>query len=258
MPITLFLGFLIWYATILLSYQKGCFFMEQLTILIRVTGFLALTGSFLYAVGDVLLLASKVNLDDYPKLKPFIKLLSDAEKMIVISPNRMIWGALLGVFATPLVIAGYWQVYHGLTGADPSLVLIDILLFGCASVIGAFVHGAFYYLGEYVHALNKVDEQSQNIIADMIARHRKVLIISYAPVMLMVVIASILFSVLVATQKTAFPLWMVAVNPLTLIIVWLTIKRILPKFVRDWTEGAGFNIAFFVFFVCSTYTLWNV
>ena len=217
-----------------------------------------MTGSFLYAVGDVLLLASTVNLDEYPKLKSFVKLLSDAEKMVVLTPNRMMWGALLGVFATPLVLAGYWQMYRGLSGANASLVLTTVLLFVCASVIGAFVHGTFYYLGEYVLALNKVDEQSQTVIADMITRHRKALIISYAPVMIMVVIASILFSVLVATQKTAFPVWMAAVNPLTLIIAWLLLKRVLPQFVRDWTEGAGFNIAFLVFFAFTTGILWNV
>lgn len=229
-----------------------------MTYLFPVLGFLAMTGSLLYAVGDVLLLASKANLDDYPKLKPFAKLLDDAGKMIVLSPNRMMWGALLGVFATPLVLAGYWLVYQGLTGANASLVFLTVLLFGCASVLGTFVHGTFYYLGEYVLALNKVDEQSQNVIADMLTRHRKVLIISYAPVMIMVVIASILFSVLVATQKTAFPIWMAAANPLILIIAWLLLKRILPQFIRDWTEGAGFNIAFLVFFACITFSLWKV
>jgi hypothetical protein len=231
--------------------------MMEFTSLLRLTGLIAMTGSLLYIVGDVLLLASKVNLDDYPKLKPFTKLLSDAEKMVVLSPYRMTWGALLGVFATPLVMAGYWQIYNGLSGADASLVLITVLLFGCASVIGTFVHGSFYYLGEYVLALNKVDEQSQSTIADMIARHRKVLIITYAPVIIMVVIASVLFSVLVATQKTAFPVWVAAVNPVTLTIAWLLLKRILPQFVRDWTEGAGFNIAFLLFFACTTFFLWN-
>lgn len=232
--------------------------MEELTLLLRITGLMALAGSFSYAVGDVLLLASKVNIDAYPKLKPFAKLLDDAEKMVVLSPNRMMLGALLGVFATPLVLAGYWQIFHGLTGANAALVLTIILLFVCASVIGTFVHGTFYYLGEYVLALNKVDEQSQNVIVDMITRHRKVLIISYGPVMIMVVIASILFSILVATQRTAFPVWMTAVTPLTLIIAWLLLKRILPQFIRDWTEGAGFNIAFLAFFACTTFTLWKV
>ena len=227
------------------------------TTALRITGLLALLGTFLFAIGDVLLLAGKASLDDYPKLRPFAKLLSDAEKMIVLSPDRMIWGALLGVFAAPLVVTGYWQVYQGLSGANASLVLATISLFGSATVMGAFVHGTFYYMGEYIHALNTVEEKSQPIIVGMIERHKKVLIIAYAPVLIIIIIASVLFSVLVASGKTSFPVWMAAVNPLTMTIVWLVGKRILPQFVRDWTEGAGFNIAYMAFFACTTITLWN-
>jgi hypothetical protein len=112
-------------------------------------------------------------------------------------------------------------------------------------------------MGEYVQALNKVEDGSQSVIAEMIGRHRKVLIITYAPVMILIVVASILFSILVISGKTAFPLWMAAINPVTLTIAWLLLKRVLPQFVRDWTEGAGFNIAFLAFFACTTITLWN-
>jgi hypothetical protein len=231
--------------------------MEQLLTSLRITGLLALLGALLYAIGDVLLLAGKASLDQYPKLKPFAKLLSDAEKMVVLPPHRMIWGALLGVFATPLILAGFWQVYQGLNGANQSLTLLTVLLLTVASVIGAFVHGTFYYMGEYVQALNKVEDGSQAVIADMIARHRKVLIITYAPVLILILIASILFSVLVASGRTAFPVWMAAVNPVTMTLVWLGLKRLLPQIVRDWTEGAGFNIAFLAFFACTTITLWN-
>ena len=231
--------------------------MENFLTPLRITGLLSLAGAFLYAIGDVLLLAGKVSLDDYPKLKPFAKLLSDAEKMVVLSPNRMILGALLGVFATPLVLAGFWQVYQGLGGANESLTLATGLLFATASVVGAFVHGTFYFMGEYIQALNKVEDGSQPVIADMIARHRKVLIITYAPVILLILIASALFSILVASGKTAFPVWMAAINPVTMTIAWLAIKRIFPQFIRDWTEGAGFNIAYLAFFACTTITLWN-
>lgn len=231
--------------------------MEQLLTSLRITGLLALFGALLYAVGDVLLLASKASLDQYPKLKPFAKLLSDAERMVVLPPNRMIWGALIGVFATPLILAGFWQVYQGLSGANPSLTLITGLLFAIASVIGAFVHGTFYYMGEYIQALNKVEDGSQPVIAEMIGRHRKVLIITYAPVLIFILIASILFSILVASGRTAFPVWMAAINPVTMTVTWLIVKRLLPQFVRDWTEGAGFNIAFLAFFACTTITLWN-
>lgn len=227
------------------------------TTILRTTGLIALLGALLYAIGDVLLLASKVSLDDYPKLKPFAKLLSDAERMVVLTPNRMIWGALLGVFATPLVLLGIWQVYQGLGATKDWAVLATVGLFGTASIIGAFVHGTFYYMGEYIHALNNVEETSQSVITAMIERHKKVLIISYAPVMIFILIASILFSILVASGKTLFPVWIAAINPVTMTIAWLIIKRILPQFVRDWTEGAGFNIAYLAFFFCTTITLWN-
>ena len=144
-----------------------------------------------------------------------------------------------------------------MNGADESLTLLTGLLFAVALVIGAFVHGTFYYMGEYVQALNKVEDSSQPVIAGMIERHRKVLIMTYAPVVLFILIASILFSVLVASGRTAFPVWMAAINPVTMTIAWLLVKRSLPQFVRDWTEGAGFNIAFLVFFACTTATLWN-
>ena len=229
--------------------------MEPTTL--NTLGLLALLGAILYAVGDVLLLASKVNLDDYPKLKPFAKLLSDSEKMVVLSPNRMMWGALIGVFSTPLILMGFWQVYQGLGGANASLGLATFGLFGTASIIGAFVHGSFFYMGEYVHALNNVKEDSQDVIAKMIERHRRVLIITYAPLLLFIVIASGMFSILVASGKTSFPTWMAAVNPVTMTIAWMLVKRILPQFVRDWTEGAGFNIAYIIFFTCTTITLWK-
>src|SRR5215217_4880926 len=103
--------------------------MDQIFLPLRITGLLALLGALLYAIGDVLLLASKVSLENYPRLKPFAKLLSDAEKMVVLSPDRLMWGALLGVFATPLVILGHWQVYQGLAGSNPSLALSTVSLF---------------------------------------------------------------------------------------------------------------------------------
>ena len=187
----------------------------------------------------------------------FAKFLSDSEKMVVLSPSRMMWGALIGVFSTPLVLLGFWQVYQGLGGANAALVLATVGLFGTASVIGAFVHGSFFYMGEYVRALNDVKEDSQDVIARMLERHKKVMIITYAPLLLFIIIASILFSVLVWSGETSFPVWMAGITPLTMTVAWMLLKRILPQFVRDWTEGAGFNIAYLVFFACTTITLWK-
>lgn len=226
-------------------------------ISLNTAGLIALLGAFLYAIGDVLLLASKVDIEDYPRLKPFAKLLSDTEKLVALSPKRMMWGALLGVFSTPLMLVGFWQVYHGLGGGNVWAVGATVGLLGTASIIGAFVHGSFFHMGEYVRALNQVGDDSRDVIAKMIERHRKVLIITYAPLMIFAIIASVMFSVLVWSGKTHFPVWMAAINPITMTIAWMLVKRVLPQFIRDWTEGAGFNIAYLAFFACTTITLWK-
>ncbi|KXK15808.1 MAG: hypothetical protein UZ14_CFX002000245 [Chloroflexi bacterium OLB14] len=74
----------------------------------------------------------------------------------------------------------------------------------------------------------------------------------------MILVASVFFSVLVATGSTSFPSWMIYINPVTLTIAWLIIKKVLPKFIVTWTEGAGFNIAYIAFFICTTISLWNI
>jgi hypothetical protein len=140
--------------------------MKQLLAPLRLTGLLALLGQFLYQAGDVLQLASKVDLENYPQLVPFAILLSDSQNMVLPS-KQMIWGVVLDVFATTLVVAGFWQIYQGLGGADISWALV------------------------------------------------------------------------------------------TLTVLWLLLKRILAQFVRDHTEGAGFNIAYLAVFACPTATLWN-
>jgi hypothetical protein len=224
---------------------------------LRWTGLLAILGALLYAIGDSLLLASKVNLDDYPRLQPHAKLLSDAEKMVVLPWWRLAWGGLLGVFSTPLVLAGIWQVYQGLAPAGEAAALPPFVLFACASIVGAFGHGTFIYMGEYVQALNRVSDDSQAVLVEMIQHHRKILIITYLFLLGCILAATIWYTVLVAGGRTHFPRWMAGVNPVTALVVWMLVKKVLPARVRDLTEGAGFNVAYLIFFIFTTATLWQ-
>ena len=222
---------------------------------IQITGLCAIIGALIYAVGDVQLLAVKIDLADYPRLQPHAKLLSGMEKMVALSSRRLVRGGLLGVFAAPLLLAGYWQVYQGLLPAGTGWALPPIVLFVCASVVGAFVHGSFIYLGEYVQALNRLESETQPLLLEMIARHRRIMVITYAFLFACIIIASLWYSILVATGRTYFPQWMAAINPVTVLLLWMLVKKILPIRVRDYTEGAGFNIAYLIFFVMTTITL---
>jgi Family of unknown function (DUF6796) len=214
-------------------------------------GLLGMLGAILYAVGDVFLLAAKAQLENYPRLQPYAKLLSGTEKMVALPHWRLIWGGLLGVFATPLVLIGFLLVWGSAGGY---LMFPPFLLFALGTIIAPFVHGSFIYLGEYVQALNKVDDNSQPVIAEMLERHRKIMVITYAVLLVCILIASIWFSVVVGMDRTHFPVWMAGVNPVTMFIAWMLIKRIMPRFVQDWTEGAGFNIAYLLFFIFMTLT----
>ncbi|HSA99171.1 MAG TPA: DUF6796 family protein [Anaerolineales bacterium] len=223
-------------------------------ITIIIFGMLGILGAFIYAVGDVFLLAGKARLENYPKLQPYAKILSGAERMVALPHWRLLWGGLLGVFATPLVLMGFTELLPLPLGGDYVLMLPPFILFSVAAMIAPFVHGSFIYLGEYVQALNKVSSDSQPVIVEMLERHRKIMVISYAFLFACIGIASIWFSVVVGLEKTYLPVWMAGVNPITMFIAWMLIKRILPRFVKDRTEGAGFNIAYMLFFTFMTLT----
>jgi hypothetical protein len=227
-------------------------------VTVQFAGLLAIVGALLYAVGDVLLLAVKVDLADYPRLQAHAKLLSGMEKMAALPSRRLLTGGLLGVFSASLLLAGYWQVYQGLLPAGMGWALPPLVLFVCSTVVGAFLHGSFIYLGEYVQALNRLEGEHQQPLLEMIARHRKIMVITYGFLMACILIASIWYSILVATGRTLFPQWMALVNPVTAFLAWALVKRILPSRIRDLTEGAGFNIAYVIFFSFTTWALWGV
>lgn len=93
------------------------------------SGLLAALGAAIDAVRDSFLLAARADLTRYPNLMPHQKLLSGTERMAGLPWWRLSWGGLLGVFATPLLLAGFWQVYQGLLSAGVGLALLPVLLF---------------------------------------------------------------------------------------------------------------------------------
>ena len=88
----------------------------------------------------------------------------------------------------------------------------------------------------------------------MFNRHKQILAVSYGTVAVSILVASIWFSVSVALGGTRFPVWMAAFNPITLILIYFVLRRLLPKLVAP-VEGAGFNLGFIAFFVLTTLTL---
>jgi hypothetical protein len=232
---------------------------------VHIAGILAIIGVLIYTVGDILLLAAnvgprkppsetRVDISIYPGLKRRVKLY---QVMAGMPWPRLAWGSLLGVFAAPLTLAGVWQVYQGLSRAGAGVALPPALLLTYAVVVGPFVHGSFFYLGENAQALNAVGVDSRSVLIGVLVRQQKIIAIGYAAILVCNLVGSIWYSALVASGQTHFPAWMAAVNPVTLTLVYFVLRRIVPKRVADAVEGSGFNLAYLAFYVLTTITLWQ-
>lgn len=218
------------------------------------TGLLAILGALCYAIGDVLMLADKPQIADYPNLQPHLKLLSGMELMVALSWPRLMWGGLVAVFATPLLLASSWTLYAGLETADAWWVWPPLLLFALGFIYAPFVHGSFIFMGQCVQALNQFQAEAQPPLLKMYQQLRQLVITTYAPLILCVIAASVWFSLAVVFGRTHYPVWVAAFNPVTLTLVWLGLRKVAPQLTVP-LQGAGFNIAFMAFFALITFTL---
>jgi uncharacterized protein DUF6796 len=223
-------------------------------------GLTGIFGAVIYAVGDVFLLAGQagasgisrplhIDTERFPELKQRVPLFETLAKF---SSRRLAWGGLLGVFAAPLNLAGIWQVAQALEPAGSWLTLPPVLLFAYSTVIGSFIHGSFTHIGETLHALADAHDAARSAVMETLARQHRVVVTAYLVLFICSIIGSFWFAVAVISGKTAYPLVMAAINPVTATLAWLLLKAILPNFVGRYTEGAGFNIAQIVFFGAST------
>ncbi len=232
--------------------------------LLHLSGLLAILGALLYAVGDVLMLAPRVgplqspparedatNLYPYPRRHAIL-----LAELAALPPGRLIAGGLLGVFATPLVLAGVALVSYALQPANAWLALPPIILLTVATVLGPFIHGSFIYLGAHAQAVQAVDARARAVLVPILSRYLRMVKASYGVLFLCAIPASLWFAAAVASGQTRLPQWMALANPLLLTLAWLALRRVLPRRVLDYTQGAGFNIANGVFMGALTVMLW--
>ena len=177
------------------------------------------------------------------------------ENLACLPPWRLRWGALLGVMGAPLTIAGLWLFYRGVLPAGPLIAVPPTILFLGVAVVGPFVHGSFSYVGETVQLLYEVEEAHRVSVISRVRGQVVTLMLAYAPLLIAAIIASVLAAAATVSGGTRFPLWMGAVNPVTMTVSWLLVKRGLPTRAAEFLQGAGFNIAYGAWFAAMTMTI---
>jgi hypothetical protein len=232
---------------------------------IHFAGILAVIGALLYAVSDVLLLgyeagpreappaATEADLEPYA-MTPFSA--SDLLNLAVLPASRLAWGGLLGVLATPLLMVGLWPLFNALRPAGLWWALAPTLLLAYTMILAPFVHGSFIYIEQNAQALVHLAAEARPVLGATFRLQQKVLSTSYVILLIALILSALLYSIVVILFDTLLPRWMAAVNPVTMTLAFLLLKRVFPQQLTRYVEGAGFNIAFFLFFALLTVTMW--
>ncbi|NLF65710.1 MAG: hypothetical protein GX579_14035 [Chloroflexi bacterium] len=239
--------------------------MEPDTLaVIQLTGWLAALGAALYAVSDVLLLAHHVGPrgpapDAEPEqLEPFsVSPFSagDLIKLGALPASRVAWGGLLGVLSTPLLLAGAWAMYQALRPAGLWQALVPAVLLAVALILAPFVHGSFIYIELNAGVLARLPADSRQLFGPVFRLQQRVMAAAYAVIVVATLLAAVGHSFVVALSGTSLPRWMAAVNPVTMTVLWLVIRKLLPRSIANYFEGAGFNIGFLLFFLLLAITV---
>ena len=230
--------------------------MDQLTTL-RLAGLLGMAGALLYVIADALLLAVRPAPDRHPRLAPHAAVVGSMAKLAELDDRRITIGGLLGVFATPLVLAGWWLVHEALVPAGAAPAAVATIAFIVACVIGAFAHGWFMALADSIRLLDRASEADGPVVAATVARQSRTLAIAFIPIGIAAVVGSVAFSLVVLGGDTALPTWMAAVNPLVILGGFILLRRILPARLSDPLEGTGFSVAYLVLFLLTTVAAWD-
>lgn len=232
---------------------------------IHLAGIVTLVGAVLYAMADILLLAHHVGplqeipttAIDFEASETWRRRANMLTGMSKLPWKRLVWGGLLGVFVTPLVMTGAWVLYHALKPAGPWLSTPVALLWLGAYPIGAFIHGSFIYIGGSVHAWNVAEGRNKVHLEDTVARMLRVLLTAYVVFFAIAIATSVWYAIAVVQGATALPRWMAFLNPALMSVVYIILARkVVPLRIVKYVEGAGFNVVYFIFFALLLIFVW--
>jgi hypothetical protein len=198
---------------------------------------IGILGSTLLLVADVVLVYTPL------PAKQFNVFSAAAGK----SPRRLVWGALLGVFAIPLVIAGFGFIYVKLEPAGPWLAVPPVLLGAFAYVIGAAFHGAIPFFVAAIQAHPSPEARTSAPLSTMWPVFRAL----QGGLFVAVAASSIWLLVSVLSGSTLYPRWTAALSPAVTGTVLRVVTRLSPPRVVGVLFPAANNLAMLVFLAVS-------
>jgi hypothetical protein len=163
------------------------------------------------------------------------------------SDRRLVGGALLGVFAIPLVLAGIAFIFRGLAPAGPWWSLPAVLVAAFAYVIGAGFHAV---IGPFAIAIRDTAEELRPTSATL-ASMRRIFDPLRTALWLSIFASSVLVFAAILSGKTLYPQWSAAMSPFPVVIAFRIACKIAPPTISGALVPAGGNLATLIFMIVS-------
>jgi hypothetical protein len=226
---------------------------------LRRSGIAGIAGTAAYALGDVLLIGNTATAAEFPHLAQYADnlLVRRSALFLASSTERLAAGALVGVFATPLFLAGVCHIFLASQRGGTRWSLPPFLLMVIGVSIAPFVHGSFFYVAEILKTIGQVDRPAQAALMALAARTTFWLFFAYGVLAVPTLIGFAWLTIAIARGKTLYPRGMALANPIVCMLAASLVDRALPQPLARWLSGAGLSLGMLAFFALSTAVLWS-
>ncbi|MDR2091003.1 MAG: hypothetical protein LBP62_05065 [Clostridiales bacterium] len=210
-----------------------------------------LLSGIIWMFGDIFLVGFA---PDANKYTDYLKNLPVKEKkfayyMLEGSVKRFRAGALCGFFGAPFML---FSLYSQYALSVPSFwSAAALVLLGAGFTLSPPAHIAFYYVGVESKNLYETYKSGEKISADAVGtfdEYVKFLFITWFSAIGATASGWIIFSVLIFAGQTEMPWFFGFFTPI-FIVPALAVLRKYTKIGSPYLDGAGFNVAFILFFI---------
>ncbi len=207
-------------------------------------GWAGILGALGWIVGDIFIVGHVAAHEDFPLLFQDYAGQIDvglAEVLVGVPRLYLIVGALAAIFTVPFYLIGCWHLWRGVRTARRGLALPAIILIAFGYATSPLPHAAFYFLGAVYQTIPLTDVSAHPQLLALAEEFRQVLSITYVPSVASSALGLILFSLAVASGRSAYPRWFaLTANPL-LVLVTVGVPDALGGTMGHALAGAGLN-----------------
>ena len=168
---------------------------------------------------------------------------------------------VLGLVASWLYAAAAWQIYFALRPAGKTFARATFVAFTTMLIGAAVYHAAFPALmfGASVAVLAGREGHVAELALGLPEGYNAILLT--VAVILPSTAFTLVYTYTLLRRPTDLPRWTILLTPLVMILIYMVsgqiLSSVLPNLYSMRLYGSVYNIAILLFFVASTWSLWN-